>query len=197
MASNAAGDMDEDEIIDTSWLDEFKKNEQVYRDFYTEPVNSITLFFLYINPQNELEHVHTDRCLLTEPGVLKREVIIAYIKSYELLFAIKYKLRTLLRYNINLEPTEINDFVNKATPAHTQRFFSPEKYLNDIHYEPSIHMFQDLNALYFLFYETPALSTNNQTKRVNFSSAEKKKGLHKTKRHNCREINLKIMKELG
>ena len=175
-------DTNEMETIDTRWLDEFKKNEQVYQDFYTEPVHSITLFFLYVNPQNEMEHIHTDLCLLTESGLLKREVIISYIKRYEMLNHIKYKLRTLLRYNINLEPAEINTFVNQTD--HSPRFFSSEKYLNDIRYEPTIHMFQDLNALYFIFHELVP-SNNQTTRRVILTAGEKhnKKGKqNKTKR---------------
>ena len=42
-------DIDEDiieEDLDTSWIDEFKKDNEKYSDFYTEDVTTITLFFI-------------------------------------------------------------------------------------------------------------------------------------------------------
>jgi hypothetical protein len=184
----------DDETIDTQWLDTFKENEKLYNDYYTEPVNSITIFIFYVNRDNDLERVHTDICLLETNGCLKRDIIISYIKHYEMFADIKYKLRALLKYNINLKPDEINDFMSENTAEYNKRFFSYEKYLNDIYFENSIHMFQDLNALYFIFNETTPSS--KYTKRVILSTTEKDKSHRKTKRHNYHKKNLKIVKEI-
>jgi hypothetical protein len=180
-------------LLDTSWLDNFKQAESNYNDFYKEPVHSITIFLLYVNKENELEHLHTDKCLLSEDGLIKRDIILSFIKQYQLLFTVHYKLLSLLKYNINLEPTDINEFINEDTSMCNNRFLTSEKYLNDIHYDDSIHMFQDLNALFFIFYEEKDKTTNNaQTKRVKLSSHSK------TKRNN-KDIkkNLKIKKQVS
>ena len=191
--------IDPDEILDTSWIDDFKKTERIYNEFYKEPVKSINIYLMYVNKENELEHIHSDKCLLNENGLLKREIIISFIKRYQLLFSIHYKLLSLLKYNIDLEPTDIKDFTLEDVTLSNKRFIHSERYLEDIHYNESIHMFQDLNALFFLFYEEKPAAMNN-TKRVKITSSEHnndKRNQHKTKRNNQNIKNLKINKQLG
>jgi hypothetical protein len=181
----------DDEILDTKWIDDFKKNEEIYNEFYKEPVKSINIYLLYVNKDNELEHIHSDKCFINENGLLKREIIISFIKRYQDLYSIHYKLLSLLKYNIDLEPIDIKEFINEDVLVSNQRFLYSEKYLEDIHFKESINMFQDLNALFFLFYEEK-LKLNN-TKRVKLSSQQQ----HKTKRNNHIVKNLKINKQLG
>jgi hypothetical protein len=192
--------IDPDEILDTSWIDDFKKTERIYNEFYKEPVKSINIYLMYVNKENELEHIHSDKCLLNENGLLKREIIISFIKRYQLLFSIHYKLLSLLKYNIDLEPTDIKDFTLEDVTLSNKRFIHSERYLEDIHYNDSIHMFQDLNALFFLFYEEKPATMNN-TKRVKITSSEhnndKRNQHNKTKRNNQNIKNLKINKQLG
>ena len=178
-----------DEILDTHWLDKFKAAEMEYNEFYKEPVTSINIYLLYINKNNELEHIHTNKCLLNENGLLKREIIISFIKRYQLLFSIHYKLLSLLKYNIDLEPTEIKEFTLEEITLSNKRFLYSEKYLEDIHFKDSINMFQDLNALFFIFYEDKPSMHN--TRRVKISPGKK------TKRNNQNIKNLKINKQLG
>ncbi len=186
-----------DAPLDTSWLDNFKQAEQAYNEFYKEPIHSITLFFLYVNKDNEVEHLHNDKYILHEHGVIKRETIISLIKEYRDLFSIHYKLLSLIKYNIDLESTDIYDFINESSSASDKRFIKSEKYLNDIHFEDSIHMFQDLNALFFIFYEEQSShsSHHTHTKRVKLSSHSKTK----RNNHNNHMIkkNLKILKHIS
>ena len=187
----------EEEELDTGWIDDFKKAETIYNDFYKEPINSITIFLFYVNKDNELEHINTDKCLLLENGVIKRDVIISFIKRHQHRFSVNYKLLSLLKYNIDLEPVDIHTFINEDITISDKRFMKSEKYLNDIYYDESIHMFQDLNALFFIFYEEkPSYvksSDATMTKRVKLLSHH-----HKTKRNNDKiKKNLKIYKQLS
>jgi len=191
---DAISDIDsDDEILDTTWVNEYKKSESIYNDFYKEPVTSIGIYLLYINKDNELEHTHRDRCLLEKNGLLKRNIIMSFIKRYQYLFSVNYKLKSLLQYNIDLEPVEVSDFVNEEkSNLFENRFIKTEKYLNDIHFEDSIHMFQDLNALFFIFMEEKPIV--NHTRRISMVDNNKK-----TRRINHKEIlkkNLKIFKEI-
>jgi len=181
-----------DELLESCWIEEFKEVERVYNEFYKEPVTSINIYLLYVNKENELDHIHRDKCFLNENGLLKRESIISCIKRYQLLFSIQYKLLALLKYNIDLEPTEIKDFTAEDFSLSNKRFIHSEKYLENIHFKDSIHMFQDLNALFFIFYEEKPKT--HSTKRVTLSASSH----HKTKRnnHNNRK-NLKINKQIS
>ena len=179
-ATGPSADEDDDENLDTSWIKQFKDEEVNYNDFYKEPITSIMIYVLYIKDK-ELVHVDSSKCLL-ENGNLIRERIISLIKHYEIR-EIKYKLTGLLRYNIDLNPEDINDFINENIG--TDRFMTSEKYLNNIHYNDSIHMFQDLNALYFI-YEATSAAHANHTKKITLNN-------NKTKRN---KKNLKIKKEI-
>ena len=176
----SATDEDDDENLDTSWIKQFKDEEFNYNDFYKEPITSIMLYILYIKDK-ELIHVDSNNCLLDNKK-LNREQLVSLIKHYEIR-EIKYKLTGLLRYNIDLNPEDINDFINERIEP--DRFMTPEKYLNNIHYNDSIHMFQDLNALYFI-YEATSAAHLNHTKKITWHN-------NKTKRN---KKNLKINKEI-
>ena len=167
----------EDEILDTDWINEFKSNESKYNDFYKEPVNSVIVYLLYVNKENEVQHIHKDRCLINNNnGLLKREIIISFIKRYHQLFSVNYKLYSILKYNIDLEPLEVQDFSIKSNKnKYETRFIKSEKYLDDIYFKETIHMFQDLNALFFIFLEnTKQTNSDNSIKRININNTTKR-----------------------
>ena len=183
-SATGAIDEDADEKLDTSWIQQFKAKECNYNDFYKEPISSIMLYVLYIKDK-EIIHVDSNSCLLENGNIIK-ERLVSLIKHYEIR-EMKYKLTALLRYNIDLNPEEIHDFINEESVV--DRFLSVEKYLNNIHYNDSIHMFQDLNALYFIYEASSAVHVN-QTKKITWHNHN-----HKTKRNNPKK-NLKIRKEI-
>ena len=191
-ASSASDSDPDDEKLNTDWLEDFKDEEFVYDKYYKESVTSIQLYLLYIK-NKELIDVDRQSCVV-ENGTLKKEVILSLIKKYQRNYKLdnykldnykldNYKLNALLRYNIDLNPEDITDYLNETN---RDRFLTPEKYLDDIHFDDSIAMLQDLNALYFIYVEdSPHL---NQTRRIVLS-----KKIHKTVRH---KKNLKIAKEI-
>lgn len=155
----------EDEL-DNDWIDEFKKKEESYNDFYKEKVEHIKLFFLYTGSTNVLETIKKDSIVLDKDGILKKDIIIALIKHNQLYNSIKYKLLSLIRFNIDIEPDEINNFVYKDN-TDINKFITSEKYLNDIKYSNTISIFQDLNCLYFIFYEEKDKAQQKTTSPIN------------------------------
>ena len=217
-------DADTDEILNTDWIEQLKDAENVYNDFYKEPVTSIKVFFLYVNTANELEHIYSDVCLLNAEGIISGNNIVSLIKHNQYFHSVKYKLMSLLKYNIDLEPHEVpyyisdaaddadvvDDLAAAAADKNTTRFFTTERYLGgDIRFVDSINMFQDLNALFFIFTEPvkkpaalSAAATSSQTKKVylssvNRTSATRNGKTKKYKRHNDNlKKNLKINKAI-
>jgi len=161
--------------MDTSWVTEFKKDEQDYLDFYVEEVKTITLFFIYIDSTNNIEKCSRDIMVLSEKNVIHRDDLIKYIKHYNS----GSKLTALFKYNVDLEPEEIDQFMQDDTSTFNSRFFTQEKYLNDITYKNTIHIFQDLNSLFFI-YTAPSFNKtkNDQTKKTVIFSTK-----HKTRRN--------------
>jgi hypothetical protein len=178
---------EEEEDIDTSWIEHFKKDNEMYSDFYTEEVNNITLFFIYIDHKNNIENLSRDLLILDRKNTIVRDQLIQLIKQNHTHNNNKYKLTSLLKYNIDLEPEEIYNFINnKDHSSFNKRFFIQEKYLNDIIYKNTINIFQDLNSLFFIFNEKNPLVNNNNSKNNTTKKTIVFSQKHKTRRRNIK-----------
>jgi hypothetical protein len=178
-------DIDTDIDIDNSWVDSYKAREDNYNEFYNEKVTTIKGFYLYINTENTIVNVKQDVLPLTSDSNISREQLITLIKEkQQAKHGIKkYKLFSLVRFNIDLLPEEISDFIKTATTnTDTKRFLIPETYIKDIHFTDTISIFQDLNALYIIFKEIPRkkMTANNFTQKLR-ASIKKRYTRHKMK----------------
>ena len=219
--NNQEEEEDDDDIdsIDESWVNEFKEEEEEYNDFYKEKVDNITLFFLYVNKEKELESISKEPYLLEyENGLITKDQLVTIIKKRQekhLNATInnnnndnnsnttnhlknnikKYKLISLYRYNPCLDSEDINSFIerndyNKLNENENDNFFFPEKYLNDVVFDDTITIFQDLNSLFFIYYEKEIKpennnNNNNNTRKiinVNFDKNKKSKKRKTTRR---------------
>jgi hypothetical protein len=190
-----------DNEIDNSWVEAYKLQEEKYNEFYNEKVSTIKVFFLYINTENTVVHLTKEMVNLNANSTLPREQLITLIKENQISNNIKYKLFSLVRYNINLQPEEINAFVegsanvqgttnvegttnvhgttNVYGTANVQglpymnKFLIPENYIQDIYFTDTISIFQDLNCLYLIFKEPAGVLKRNRF------TAKKKSGLKK------------------
>lgn len=178
---------EEEEEFDTSWIDHFKKDNEKYSDFYTEEVTNITLFFIYINHKNDVENLSRDLMILDRKNTVVRDQLIQIIKQNQTHNNNKYKLISLLKYNIDIEPEEIYNFINnKDDSSFSKRFFIQEKYLNDIIYKNTINIFQDLNSLFFIYKETSPIANNNSNNSNNIT----KKTIVFSQKHKTRRRKL-------
>jgi len=181
MSDDDVSDIDID--IDETWINEFKKNEELYDDFYKDKVEHIKLFYLYVSSTNSIESTKKDSIQLDNDGILKKNKIIALILQNQNFNSIKYKLLSLIRFNIDIEPENINEFVYNTHSDKPSQFITSEKYLNDIKYSDTINIFQDLNCLYFIFYEEKSKSNSKPTLYTTNNNHTKKIISINTKRH--------------
>jgi hypothetical protein len=147
-------DYDPDDIkdLDSSWLDEFDKIENEYKNYYCEPLEFIHLNCLYLNNENEITYIHEEKVIFNSPGLLSREEIIGLIKGNSLLNELKYALLSILVFNINIEPENLKTFFRSSNQSGSS-FLNSVKNIDSITFDKSISMFHDINNLYFIFYE--------------------------------------------
>jgi len=67
-------------VLETQFLDEFKKNEKDYFKFYRKEVTHINIFLLYCNIHNELVYVKKDKKTLTN-GIFDESTFFSIIKN--------------------------------------------------------------------------------------------------------------------
>lgn len=162
--------------LDCSWINEFEKNEIEYASFYKEQIEALKINYIYVDKHNVIDNIHQESIII-ENGKLDREKIIEIIKKNKKKNNIDYKLISILKYNITLEPEHIKNYINDDL---NDDFLSKVDILQDIHFKDSINLFQDLNCLYIVFCDKRTRENKNKiTKRIILSLLSKKK---KTKR---------------
>lgn len=137
------------EPFDSSWIDAFEELEKDYQRFYKEPVETINLFFVYVNKLNNVENVIQDKLLLDDSKINKL-TLLDIIRTNNVKNDIKYKLISMLKYNITLNPEDIKPFVFDEIE---ETYLESISTIDDLHFDETITILNDLNCLYFIFYE--------------------------------------------
>lgn len=144
----------ENDQLDDKWITEYENTDKLYKDFYKDNIYYIQLTLIYINKNNNIDKIKHNPFLLNTPNILSQEELIGILKQNSILDNKSYSLLSLLRYNIHLNPDDVNHFLKKN--EHYNEYYdylSILKNINDIHFEQTIHMFHDLNDIIIIFYE--------------------------------------------
>lgn len=166
--------------LNDDFMVEFEKSDKLYQDFYKDDVYFVGLKFIYVNRSNEIEKIVTDTFLLSTPNYIIREEILQILKNNSTENNNSYSLLCALKYNIDLDPTEISDFLKRDDDAGDD-YLVPVKNIDTIKFEKTINMFHDLNELIMIFYEK--------------SSEIKKKSVNSTKRHHTHAYAKKTIRK--
>uniref|UniRef100_A0A6C0DSL3 Uncharacterized protein n=1 Tax=viral metagenome TaxID=1070528 RepID=A0A6C0DSL3_9ZZZZ len=146
--------------LDISWMDEQERLEQINQNYYREPMNSIQCVFLFINNNHYIEKITNEKisldfCLDNSMNrILKKETIVDLLK---LRLENKYEVDDILLYNVIVEPNKIQLFSNSSENSSIKLspFLKNVDMAYDIIVAPSIFIFHNVNAIYFLLKENP------------------------------------------
>ena len=146
--------------LDTSWIEKEEKLDHIQQNYFREPMEFIEVFFIYINANNYIEKIVSEKHPLEllddkKTSVIKKEYLIQLIQNKKIKTANSiYKLMDVLIYNIDLEPDFIQNYSKHENIAENSKgFFQVLKIIDDIHFPPSIFIFHDMNSLFILFQE--------------------------------------------
>ena len=175
-------------------------------------LNNIKTYITYINSDNEIETIHQKKLFLNnEDNIVSRNQLIEVIKNSQKKHNVKYKLISIMVYNIHVTPESLpsyienpNDFISLYTLNRIESF----------ELQPTLRLLKKYNGIYFFFFECPEqvsdtktpLSSqevpsngnnsfiknkNNNTKRIHIHSSQKqKKPNHKKTKRYDRYVNL-------
>jgi hypothetical protein len=158
--------------LDDDWINKFENIDKLYKDFYKEDLYYINLKFIYINSENEIERLKQETFLMTKPNVITQEEIIQLLKKNSIDNKKRYYLLSILKYNINIEPDDINNYLTNKI---NNNYLSIIKYIDTINFDKTINMFHDLNDLIFVFYEKIIDIKHNNTKKIYLKNNNNKK----------------------
>lgn len=173
--------------LDTTWIQEFENLDNEYKNYYTEDVTFIRIHSVYVNKFNEIEKVKEEKIILKDTGILQKDELFTIIKHNSFSNNIKYSLLSILRFNINLEPIHLINFLKNKDKNIGKPFLQSLKNIDSIKLDKTISMFQDINDIFIIFHQKiyNPLKTYNRTKKIIINSNTKKK----TKRKELKETD--------
>ena len=137
------------EEIEIDWIQNFKKIDKEYCDFYKTDILKINICGIFVNSNSEIEKIKNGFINLKSKNEITASDILMcnkQIKNREN----KYILTSFFKYNIDLDPIEIKTFIKNPSDFN---FFQDIKKIESIKLNKTIKMFQKLNCIYFIFTE--------------------------------------------
>ena len=182
------------DMMDTDWIEEYENEDSSYDLFYPVTLSKIKVNILYINNRNELEKMREELIYLSVPNRITKEELLRLIKRYDISDTIKYKLVSILVYNIDIQHTELKNYL---CGSEKYNFITNLRNIEDYELKPTLKYLEKVNNLYIIFSEnekeedttikkirTDSNSTSNSnsnsntknknTKRVKFNLGHKK-----------------------
>lgn len=156
------------EELDTDHLDNYREREKQFieqANLTKEPLSKINVWNLYINKRHHLEKIKINE--LPIETITNKASITDYIKSKCTDETIKYKLLSVLKYNIELEKDQVQEYMNEE---YHPNYLEALRSLENIEFKDGLNIFEDLHTLFILYYEK---SSFNVTKRVRFKANNK------------------------
>lgn len=157
---------------------------QVQECYSREHMDSIRCHFIYVNLENSIEKISTERIeLIRETGktVISSEQVLQLIQSNRISTPTsKYIFQESFLYFVDLESENLQQFIQGDNFVDiSKRFFQVLPLLDDIVIPQSIFVFHHLNGLYFLFKETvnKQMIPKSILKKGQRSDGTRKKGM--------------------
>ena len=157
--------------LENNWITEFEDIDKDYDNFYKEDLKIIKIHYIYINDENIIEKIKEEKMKLITPNYISKENLIGILKKNIFNDNKKYNLMSILKYNIDIEPEDINYFLKPKNDGYS--FLTPIKNIDEIMFNKSIKIFHDLNNLLIFFY-IKSKQNNNYTKKIKINTTHKK-----------------------
>jgi hypothetical protein len=156
MVENNFENMEEDSL-DTSWMDEVKKEISIDTNYNKEPCEQINTYFLFVDVDNHIHKISSDKENLCigqgNTRIITKERLIQMIeaKKKENL-KIKYRLANILLYCNEIEASDIRNYAkNENMEEISNNVLKVLSIFNDVVIPNSIFIFHSINAIYFIF----------------------------------------------
>ena len=168
--------------LDVSWIEDESRFHKISENYFREPMDSIDMYFIYINRNNYIEKILYEKQALelsdNNYSVLKKEKLLHIIQTRKIKTAFsKYKLVDVLSYAVDLEPELIQSYSkNDNIESTSESFFKVLSILNDVQIQPSIFIFHGVNAIYFIFQEVENNSRHTLKSILKSSTGENRIG---------------------
>jgi len=140
-------DFEIDDLDSENWISKIEQLDSDLDCYYKEDVNTISIHFLYLNADNEIQKLTKQTHILKIPNLLTKDEFMGLITSN----ANSHQFFMSLRYNMSLEPMYLENFIRHKDIVSMYEFLSPIDTIDDVFFSPTISIFQDLNDIYIIY----------------------------------------------
>ena len=109
-------------------------------------IQQIKLYCLYVNTDYTLENITTTEVTLNTLNLLSKQELQYLIQINNIFDDTKYKLISILKHNVNTDSETI-------ISEDDHNFLEKQTTIDNIQFKASNKIFEDLNSLYFLYFE--------------------------------------------
>tara|TARA_Y100000389_G_scaffold204170_1_gene255342 strand:- start:1351 stop:1836 length:486 start_codon:yes stop_codon:yes gene_type:complete len=156
-----------------TWLEELKKIENPYNQFYKTNLSSVNVVLMHINQEQEIIHLKTQKISVTK-NTFDKNNFFSIIKNNLTFNNKRYFFDSCIKYNFTLNPEDVQHYLKNYD---LYDFINTIHTIDNIHFEKTIELFHNMNTLYFLFIEEN--SKKNTTRKVYIKKSFKNRTRHK------------------
>jgi hypothetical protein len=128
-------------------------------------LKSIKTYLTYINTDNEIEIINQKKLKLNNKNnMVMRSQLIDIIKHSQQKHNVKYKLMSVMVYNIHVTPETLPDYIE--SPEDFISLFTLSR-IDSFELRPTLALLKQYNGIYFFFFECPSDDTDSNIAHTN------------------------------
>jgi hypothetical protein len=141
-----------------------------FNELNCEYMDSIDIHYIYIDLSNNIYKLITDKHIFdkcSDNNIITKELLMKYVqnKRVDSATGIRYKLKDILVYLVDIEPDKIKDFSKEKDLSSYSKFLKPLPILDNISLSPTIYMFHHINSMFILF-QDPEITPHSILKQT-------------------------------
>jgi len=140
-----------------------------------EDMDAIDIRYIFLNNNALIDKIESEKHVFgpyNGSNTLTKEMLIKYVQNKRTQLGIRYKLKDILVYLVNLEPDKLKEFSHtQDIEYYSNAFFKKLPILDDIKIQPTLYLFHNINSIFVVFQEPeplpPSILKNGEIKRKN------------------------------
>jgi hypothetical protein len=139
--------------LDMSWIEEYSRIHSIQQIMNREELDSIEIQTIYMNTNLEITKINKETVKLDTNihRCISKEQLLQIIQTKKVIDKTKYKIFDMLLFTVDLDPKDIQKYVNGECSQKSRLKSIPM--VDDLIIPPSLFIFHSLHTFFLLFTE--------------------------------------------
>lgn len=177
--------------LNLDWITEQARLHNIKDNYFKEPMKQINIFCIFINNTLCIDNIKRETYDVIKKTnnnnddsyTIPHELILKIIQTHKMNnHTSKFKLTEILTYIIDINPEDIQSYVDSTDDSYSERFLhTHSNIITELTIPETIFIFHKTNSIYFIFKE-PKISVNNYKSILKIEGSVKSKNSKITKK---------------